>query len=101
MKTQFAANELKTEFPSKFSISNYPNPFNPTTAINYQLPVDGFVTLKVYDIVGKEVAKLVNENKGAGYYKVNFDASKLSSGIYIYTIYAGSFSASKKMLLTK
>jgi len=80
---------------------NYPNPFNPTTTIKYQLKEPGFVTLKVYDILGKEVASLVNENEGAGYYKVNFDANNLSSGLYIYRLRANNYVESKKMLLTK
>ena len=82
-------------------LSNYPNPFNPSTTIKYQLKEPGFVTLKVYDILGKEVATLVNENKGAGYYTVNFDASKLASGLYIYRLEVNNFVESKKMLLTK
>ncbi|MBI5730507.1 MAG: T9SS type A sorting domain-containing protein [Ignavibacteriales bacterium] len=90
-----------TEIPTDYSISNYPNPFNPTTTINYQLPQDGFVTIKVYDLLGKEVAALVNENKSAGYHRVNFDASKLTSGVYVYTITANNFVLSKKMLLMK
>ncbi len=90
--------------------ANYPNPFNPTTTINYQLPEDGLVTLKVYDVLGKEIATLVNENKSAGYYQINFDASRLTSGVYIYTIQITSpstngsghgFVQSKKMLLLK
>lgn len=97
------------EIPTDYSITNYPNPFNPTTTINYQLPRNGFVTIKVYDLLGKEVAKLVNENKSAGYYKVDFNASKLTSGIYICTITANNpssgsgrgFIQSKKMLLVK
>lgn len=89
------------EIPNDYSISNYPNPFNPTTTINYQLPQDGFVTIKVYDMLGKEVAVLVNESKSAGYHRVNFDASKLTSGVYIYTINAGQYTQSKKMLLMK
>ena len=80
---------------------NYPNPFNPTTTINYQLPENGYVTIKVYDLLGKEMATLVNENKSAGYHRVNFDASKLTSGVYVYTIQAGNYFESKKMLLTK
>ena len=92
---------LFNEIPADYSITNYPNPFNPTTTINYQLPENGFVTLRVYDLLGKEVATLVNENKSAGYYKVNFDASKLTSGVYIYTINAGNYIQSRKMLLTK
>ncbi len=92
---------LSNELPVNYSISNYPNPFNPTTTINYQLPENSFVTIKVYDMLGKEVATLVNENKSGGYYKVNFDASKLTSGVYIYTINAGKFIQSKKLMLTK
>jgi hypothetical protein len=93
--------KLNNEIPNEYSVSNFPNPFNPTTTINYQLPQEGFVTLKVYDIVGKEVATLVNENKNAGYYNVTFDASKLTSGIYIYMIRANNYVQSKKMLLVK
>lgn len=93
--------EIAGELPTEYSISNYPNPFNPTTTIKYQLPVAGTVTIKVYDILGKEVAELVNETKAAGYYKVNFDASKLTSGVYIYTIRANKYFESKKMVLTK
>lgn len=87
--------------PTEYSITNYPNPFNPTTTINYQLPENGFVTIKVYDMIGKEIVTLVNENKSAGYHRVNFDASKLTSGVYIYTITANNFIQSKKMLLMK
>jgi len=88
--------------PTEFAlIGNYPNPFNPTTRISYQLPKNGFVTLKVYDILGREVASLVKENQKAGNYSIPFDASKLSSGIYIYTIRANDFIQSKKMNLVK
>ncbi len=80
---------------------NYPNPFNPTTTINYQLPQTGFVTLKVYDILGKEVAALVNEQKNQGRYSVNFDASHISSGVYIYQLRVNDYVSSKKMLLLK
>lgn len=80
---------------------NYPNPFNPSTTIRYQIPQDGIVTLKIYDILGSEVATLVNEEKVAGKYEVNFNASSLASGVYIYKIQAGSFINSKKMLLLK
>lgn len=89
------------EIPADYSIKNYPNPFNPTTTINYQLPKDGMVTIKVYDVLGKEVATLVNEHKSAGYYKADFDASKLTSGVYICSIQASGFSKSIKLLLTK
>jgi len=76
---------------------NYPNPFNPSTTIRYQIPQDGMVTLKVYDILGREVKTLVNEVKTKGRYEVNFDASNLASGLYIYEIKSGSYKASKKM----
>ena len=88
--------------PTKFDLlQNYPNPFNPTTTINYQLPQDGFVTIIVFDILGKEVVTLVHENKQAGYYSSNFDANKLTSGIYFYTINVNNFIQSKKMMLLK
>jgi hypothetical protein len=80
---------------------NYPNPFNPSTIINYQIPQDGFVTLKIYDILGKEVKTLVNEQKTIGRYEVKFDASDLASGIYIYQLKVNEFVLSKKMLLVK
>jgi hypothetical protein len=81
--------------------NNYPNPFNPTTIIEYSVVSNEFVSLKVYDMLGKEIATLVNEQKSAGKYKVNFDASSLASGVYIYKLTAGNFSDSKKMVLTK
>lgn len=97
--------KIKTETKIKEFVyeleQNYPNPFNPVTTINYQIPNDGFVTLKVYDILGKEIANLVNHNKEAGYYTVEFDASQLSSGIYIYKIQVGDFVNSKKMILIR
>ena len=80
---------------------NYPNPFNPSTKISYSIKEEGLVTLKVYDVLGKEIAILVNENKAAGIYEAEFNASQLPSGMYIYKIQAGSFSDVKKMLLTK
>lgn len=93
-------NDAKTV--KEFSLGqNYPNPFNPSTKIKYQLPKDGFVTLKVYDILGNEVATLVNEEKIAGKYEANFNASSLASGVYIYKIQAGDFVNSKKMILLK
>lgn len=80
---------------------NYPNPFNPSSTINYQLKEGGFVSLKVYDILGKEITTLVDENKGAGYYSVDFNAIDLPSGIYFYRIKVKNYIATKKMLLVK
>ena len=80
---------------------NYPNPFNPSTTINYSIPEEGFVKLAVYNLLGEEVATVVNSFQKADIYEVNFDASRLSSGIYVYKIEATNFSASKKMVLMK
>jgi hypothetical protein len=88
--------------PKEFSLSqNYPNPFNPNTLIKYQLPISSQVTLKVYDILGNEIETLVNAEKPVGFYEVEFNASKLSSGFYIYKITAGNFVSTKKMILIK
>ncbi len=80
---------------------NYPNPFNPTTIIIYSLPVSGQVTLKVFDILGRKVAELVNEHKEAGTHTIKFDASNLTSGIYLYQIKAGVYSETRKLILQK
>ena len=80
---------------------NFPNPFNPTTTIQYQLPMDSKVTLKVYDILGSEVTTLVNEVQPAGYKEVKLDASSLSSGVYIYRLVTGDFISTKKMMVVK
>lgn len=90
------------EIPSSFELyQNYPNPFNPTTSIKFGLPKESHVRLSVYTILGQEVATLVNSVMSAGYHTVNFDASNLPSGMYIYKIDAGDFSQIKKMLLMK
>jgi hypothetical protein len=87
---------------NSFELSqNYPNPFNPSTTINYSLAERSAVTLKVYDVLGNEVATLVNTTKEAGKHSVNFDASRLSSGLYIYTLNTGNFTSSRKMMLLK
>jgi hypothetical protein len=80
---------------------NYPNPFNPVTQINYQVKADGFVELKVYDILGNEITALVNEVKSEGYYSVQFDAGNLPSGVYIYSLRVNDFIQNQKMTLTK
>ena len=85
-----------------YSLSqNYPNPFNPVTSIQYTISSRQFVTIKVYDILGKEVATLANEEKTAGSYEVQFDGSGLRSGIYFYQLKAGNYSATKKMILLR
>ena len=94
--------EVNTKLPSQFALQqNYPNPFNPTTMISYQLPINSFVSLKVYDVLGKEIVTLVNELKEAGTHSANFDASIFSSGVYFYKLQAGSFLQIKKMLLIR
>ncbi|MBS1514569.1 MAG: T9SS type A sorting domain-containing protein [Bacteroidetes bacterium] len=95
---------ISSEVPDKFSLSqNYPNPFNPSTVIRYQLLVAGNVSLKVFDLLGKEVATLVNEKQNAGSYDVDFNSTEynLPSGIYFYTLNAGDFKETKKMVLVK
>jgi len=88
--------------PFQFNLSqNYPNPFNPSTKISYQLPVKSLVTLRVYDIIGREVATLVNEQQNPGLYDVTFDGSWLASGVYFYRIEAGTFIQTKKFVLLK
>jgi hypothetical protein len=88
--------------PELFSLEqNYPNPFNPSTKINYTLPQKEFVSLKVYDLLGNELKTLVNEEKSAGSYELDFDAINLPSGIYFYRLQAGSFVETKKMIFLK
>ncbi len=94
--------ENEDQIPTQYSLSqNYPNPFNPSTTIQFSVPSSEFVTLKVYDVLGNEVATLVNEEKPAGSYLVEFNASYLSSGIYFCKIQAGNFSETKKLTLMK
>ncbi|MBP9096366.1 MAG: T9SS type A sorting domain-containing protein [Ignavibacteria bacterium] len=93
---------LTSTIAEKYSLSqNYPNPFNPTTKINFAIPQNGFVSLKVYDISGKEVMTLVNKNMTVGSYAVDFNGALLSSGVYFYRLETGSFSETKKMMLVK
>jgi hypothetical protein len=112
--TQEVVGELNVNLtlPERFSLDqNYPNPFNPSTTIRYSIPNSEFVTLKIYDVLGNEVATLVNEEKPAGSYEVEFSAKvgsasggnayNLSSGIYFYTLQAGSFTQTKKLILLR
>ena len=95
-------NTVSTEIPEKFSLSqNYPNPFNPTTNIKFAVAKAGLVTLKVYDLSGKEISSLVNDNLAAGTYNYAFNGAKLASGIYFYTLTGNGFSETKKMMLIK
>jgi len=91
-----------SELPNNFSLKqNYPNPFNPVTVISFKLPVAGNTTIKVYDINGREVSELVNENLQAGEYKIDFNGGALPSGMYFYKLTSGNFSETKKMILIK
>lgn len=93
--------DLELTADSYILTQNYPNPFNPSTTIKYAIEKPGLVTLKVYDVLGKEVASLVNQDQAAGVYSVKFDASLLSSGIYFYKLESGSFTKINKMMLVK
>ncbi|MBK8553215.1 MAG: T9SS type A sorting domain-containing protein [Ignavibacteria bacterium] len=94
--------EVVIGVPDKFELSqNYPNPFNPSTEIRYSLIENGFTSLKIYDLTGKEIANLVNEMQTPGRYEVKFDGSNFASGVYFYKITAGNFSAVKRMFLIK
>ncbi len=98
------SNEIEAEItaPDKYFLEqNYPNPFNPATSIGYSLKNDGFVSLKIYNILGQEAADLVHKNQKAGYYTVSFNASELPSGVYIYTLSASGYMAGRKMLLIR
>ena len=95
-------NDFYVESPTNFYLSqNYPNPFNPTTKIDYQLPKNSFVSLKIYDLLGNEIAVLVNEEQASGNYQTTFNGSRLSSGVYFFKIQAGDFVETKKLVLMK
>jgi hypothetical protein len=94
--------EVDLGSPTKFEISqNYPNPFNPSTTISYSVPAKEFVSIKVYDVLGKEVTTLVNDEKPAGSYEIEFNATASPSGVYFYQLKAGDFVETKKMILLK
>ncbi|MCB0722499.1 MAG: T9SS type A sorting domain-containing protein [Ignavibacteriae bacterium] len=92
----------QNEVPEKYELSqNYPNPFNPSTNIQFDLPKEGLVSLKIYDMLGREVAALVNEFRNAGRYIIGFNGSRLASGVYYYKLKAGNFEQTKRMVLIK
>ena len=94
--------EIEVIAPDKYELNqNFPNPFNPSTRISFQIPGQYFVSLKIYNMLGEEVATLVNEKKSAGKYNVHFNASALPSGVYFYQLSAGNFTQTKKMILLK
>lgn len=95
-------NEITNTIPEQFELlQNYPNPFNPSTILRYAISSEQFITLKVFDILGNEIARLVEEEKPAGVYEVQFNPGNLSSGVYFYTINTGNFSQTKKMIYQK
>lgn len=96
------ADEVSVGLPQKYELSqNYPNPFNPSTKINYSIPYSEFVSLKVYDINGREVSSLVNEIQIGGYYAISFNASDLPGGVYFYSLTTNSFTNARRMVLIK
>jgi hypothetical protein len=100
--TDYTSVENNDESIQTFQLfQNYPNPFNPGTTISYQLPVSSYVTIKVFDLLGREIKTLVNEEKPSGTYKIDFDAKSLASGIYYYRITVGDYSQTKKMIYLK
>jgi len=100
LKQSFNISSISQSLEYKLE-QNYPNPFNPVTTINFTLPKNNFTTFKVYDILGREIATLVNEIKESGTYSVIFNAERLPSGIYIYQIKSGNYIETRKMILNK
>ncbi|MBS1493235.1 MAG: T9SS type A sorting domain-containing protein [Bacteroidetes bacterium] len=97
-----SVNQISSSVPDKFSLKqNYPNPFNPETKISFDVKNSTFASLKIFDMTGKEVKTLVNENISAGSYEINFNASELNSGVYFYTLKTNEFTETKKMMLVK
>jgi hypothetical protein len=102
VKNELHDGEASSDAPSILELlPNYPNPFNPTTKINYSLPEATKVSLEVYNLLGRKVMELVNGQQSAGYHTATFDASGLSSGVYLYKLTTPSFTETKKMLLIK
>ena len=94
--------EVEVMVTKDYSLSqNYPNPFNPATLISFSIPNDEFVSLRIYDVLGREVAQIINERRSAGTYQVEFNGTALNSGVYYYTLTAGSYTETKKMMMVK
>jgi hypothetical protein len=99
---KYSGVDKESQQPITFELEqNYPNPFNPSTTVQYSLPKLSKVKIILFNLLGQEVATLVNEEKSSGNYKVNFDASNLPSGVYFYQLKAGNFIQTKKMILLK
>jgi hypothetical protein len=97
-----SVDQRQSSVPDSWGLNhNYPNPFNPSTTIGFQLPAGNHVQLKVYNMIGQEIATLVDESRAAGAYTVRFDASGLPSGVYLYRLTSGSFTETKTMELVK
>jgi len=97
-----SVNDNRSHLPTKYALyQNFPNPFNPSTVISYQMSVNSHVTLKVYDVLGREIVTLVDGKQGAGTHSVTFNAGNLPSGVYFYRLQAGSYSDTKKLVLLK
>jgi hypothetical protein len=102
MITAVPAENRSTILPTQFNLEqNYPNPFNPCTTIEFSLPKSAFVTLMVYNLLGEEVATLVAEKRIAGIHRVDWDARRLASGVYLYELKAGEFEQSKRLILLR
>lgn len=100
--TETTTSIRQDEISAEYNLyQNYPNPFNPTTKIKYSIPHAGLVSIKVFDLLGSEIATLVNEEKQTGNYEIEFNASNLASGVYIYKMQVGNFFNAKKFILMK
>ena len=94
--------QLEGVLPQGYGLEqNYPNPFNPTTTVGFSVPVSGFVSLKVFDLLGREVMTLVNEERAAGSHRVTFDATNLPTGTYLYTLKTSGYQETKRMVLVR
>lgn len=98
----FLGASQQNAIPDNYTLSqNYPNPFNPTTKISYAIPKESFVKLKIYNMLGNEIATLINEDQEAGFYSIRFDASDIPSGIYFYRLQANDYTLTKKLTVLK